>query len=174
MIKWIFLIALLWIGSSSTYQTSEKITLNKTLQFETISTWAQVYKNQNKSIFQTIYRFKGSDTLKSDAKLSIELSDASTKNIRSFSETKRKPFDQKPGFIIKKIITPSDGLIPLPYAIGYWCTLNADNNDMQYLIIHAIHQQKIGLSMVLSCHSDDFKSLESEWIQIVKSLTFIK
>lgn len=174
MNKWALFTALLCICSSSIFQKNEKFTVNKSLQFETNESWIQTYKNLNKSIFQTIYRFKGSDTLKADAKLSIELSNAQGKTIRVFSESKRKPFDQKPGFIIKKVITPSDGLLPLPYSIGYWCTYNNGNEALNYLIIHAIDKQKTGLSLILSCHSDDFKDLEGEWIQIVKSLTFIK
>jgi hypothetical protein len=158
----------------SVFKPHETITINKLLQFETRSKWVQVYKNQNKSTFQTIYRFNGSDTLKLEAKISIELSNATGKTIRMFSESKRKPFDQKPGFEIKKVITPSDGLLPIPYAIGYWCTYSTDGNEIRYLIIHAIDKQKTGLSMVFSCDASDFTFLENEWVYIVKNLQFIK
>lgn len=95
--------------------------------------------------------------------------------IKNYSLASLSAFQKKKDFRIFKTITSSDGLLRLPYAIGYWA-FYVDENDVKHrlIIINGIHPASRGLQFFIDCPEPIFLQLEGEITTEIRSLKFLQ
>jgi hypothetical protein len=105
---------------------------------------------------------------------SCKVEKMSPTDIKTYSLSSLKIFQQKRDFKILKTITHTDGLLQLTYAIGYWATYTDEANvPHKLIIVHGIHPNGKGLQFFIDCPNVIFPILEEEITAQIRSLTFI-
>ena len=105
---------------------------------------------------------------------SCKVENARGANIRTYSLARIGMFQKQKDFRVMKIITNTDGLLQVPYSVGFWA-LYTDENDIVHkvIIIHGIHPNGFGFQFFIDCPKDIFPALEQEITDQVRSISFL-
>ena len=164
---------------SSDPTPSIAVDLLHTVRYQTTADWVKKSFSLDKKRAIEIVNFQRAPIAADSNKKyiptqSCKVEKMSPTDIRTYSLSSLKIFQQKKDFKILKTITHTDGLLQLTYAIGYWATYMDDSNVLHKLIIvHGIHPNGKGLQFFIDCPNAIFSNLEEEITAQVRSLTFI-
>lgn len=104
---------------------------------------------------------------------SCKVENARGANIRAYSVPRLAMFQKKKDFKIVKTFTNSDGLLKVPYSVGYWAYYTDENNIVhKIVIIHGIHPSGFGFQFFIDCPKDLFPALEEEITTQIASIRF--
>jgi len=105
---------------------------------------------------------------------SCKVENARGANIKTYSIARLSMFQKKKDFRIVKTFTRSDGLLQVPYSVGYWA-FYTDESDIihKIVIIHGIHSNGFGFQFFIDCTNDQFSLLEEEITAQIRSIHFL-
>jgi hypothetical protein len=180
-----FSICVLLYGLACNAQTNnnpeiQSIIVGKAVSYKQSSDWSRTSSQQDKKRGLEIITYTRKEfTLSSGKKIaptqSCIVESVRNSDIKSYSSANLVFFKKQTNFKIQKIITHNDGLLSIPYAIGYWASyLDAKGIMHKVIIIHALNSNKgIGLQFFIDCPEDGFADLETEITDIIRSVQFI-
>jgi hypothetical protein len=154
-------------------------TYAQTVTFKTTEAWSKTNSVINKKRNIQVYNFER-DPITSDsggvfiATQSCLVEKILPTSIKNYSLASLTSFKTKKDFKIVKVITRSDGLLQLPYSIGYWA-FYLDENDVKHrlIIINGIHPASRGLQFFIDCPEPIFLQLEKEITAEIRTLKFL-
>lgn len=178
-------VSFLWLVCFSTYsqQSVENafttVTVNRTIQYTTTSEWAKVSSTSDKKQGVEAVNYQRSPIQDDSGRTfvltqSCKVEHARGATIKSYSIASLKMFQQATDFKITKTFTHTDGLLQIPYTIGYWAVYT-DKNNMPHkvVIIHGIHSNGNGFQFFIDCPNAVFDQSEEEITAQVRSLTLL-
>ena len=183
--KYFFLICTLLYGLICIAQTNnnpeiQTVIVGKAVCYKLITDWSKTSSQQDKKRGLEIVSYSRKEfTLTSGKKIaptqSCIIESVRNSDIKSYSSANLAFFKKQTDFKIQKIITHNDGLLSMPYAIGYWATyLDAKGIMHKVIIVHALNSNKgVGLQFFIDCPEDGFSDLETEITDIIRSIQFI-
>lgn len=93
-------------------------------------------------------------------------------DLRAYSQRKLSPLEKQKEFNIEKVFTSSDGMLQLPYAIGYKTTYKDSSANKHVLyVIHGIKNTK-GIQLWLDITSELYDEYEEELTSIIRSMGY--
>ncbi|MBC7451325.1 MAG: hypothetical protein H7259_07525, partial [Cytophagales bacterium] len=126
-----------------------------------------------------ILNFQRTELILASGKKCIPTESCLVENVRStdiknYSTSSLVVFQKQRNFKILKIITHTDGVLTIPYAIGYWAVYTDDKEvSHKVIIIHALNNRGKGLQFLIDCPEEGFAGLEEEITGIIRSLSFL-
>jgi len=183
--KFFFSICVLVFGLVCNAQTNnnpefQTITVRKAVSYKQSIDWSKTSSQQDKKRGLEIITYTRKEfSLTSGKKIaptqSCIVESVRNSDIKSYSSANLAFFKKQTDFKIQKIITHNDGLLSIPYAIGYWATYSdAKGIIHKVIIVHALNSNKgIGLQFFIDCPEDGFSDLETEITDIIRSIQFI-
>jgi hypothetical protein len=183
--KYFFSICVLLYGFVCNAQTNnnpeiQTIIVGKAVSYKQSADWSKTSSQQDKKRgLETITYIRKEFTLPSGGKIaptqSCIVESVRNSDIKSYSSANLAFFKKQTEFKIQKIITHNDGLLSIPYAIGYWATyIDVKGTIHKVIIIHALNSLKgIGLQFFIDCPEDGFSDLETEITDIIRTIQFI-
>lgn len=150
------------------------LVFNKTLEVNLPDGWKEKETTKKGSYFVTTYLRTTNDSVSSTGVYSVKLQPTNGQDIKTFSTRQLEPEKKRKDFVMEKVITHSDGVLPFHYGIGYWCTYTeeASGKKIKVFYAHAIHQNNAA-SILMKITQEDFTKVETEWVNIIKSHRFI-
>ena len=175
-----FLLLLILHASSYAQTAADSVwreeTVGQKASFRIPAAWTCVAKEGKKPVYawtynRTAYKLKSGKSI--SPSLSCVVEPATNADIRQYSTASLGFFKSLNGFKILKVITHSDGVLQIPYAIGYWATYtDAANVPHRLMIVHALNHGT-GLKFFIDVPEESFPALEEEITAIVHSLRFL-
>lgn len=155
-------------------------TYGQTITFKATDKWSKTTSHIDKKRNIQVYNFSR-EAITSDsggvyiATKSCLVEKIIPTTIKNYSLASLAAFKKKKDFKIVKTITSSDGLLRLPYAIGYWA-FYLDEKDVKHrlIIINGIHPASRGLQFFIDCPEPIFLQLEGEITAEIRSLKFLQ
>ena len=186
MIKFLFLTLTLSVLSKGAAQNNDSIVYTtviagKAVSFKQTNSWTLSSTDTDKKIGKVFLTYTHKPIrLASNKKQIIPTESCIVETVSGYTDIKNYSlknlafFKKQPSFRIQKIITHDDGLITIPYAIGYWATYS-DNSETIHtiIIIHALNNRGKGLQFLIDCPEEGFSDMEIEITDILRSLHFI-
>jgi len=155
------------------------IEVGNTLQYQITREWSELSDFKDKRTGTEFINFQRTpiqiDSVKSFiVTQSCKVENARGANIKTYSVARLGMFQQKKNFRIIKTFTRSDGLLQVPYSVGYWAYYT-DESDILHkvVIIHGIHSNGFGFQFFIDCTNDQFPMLEEEITAQVRSIHFL-
>lgn len=150
------------------------------VQYQIAMEWTEISDFKDKRTgtefinFQRIPIQTYSDSAKFIVTHSCKVENARGANIKAYSVPRLAMFQKKKDFKIVKTFTNSDGLLKVPYSVGYWAYYTDENNIIhKIVIIHGIHRNGFGFQFFIDCPKDVFPALEQEITAQISSIRFL-
>ncbi|MCU0416352.1 MAG: hypothetical protein MUE33_04110 [Cytophagaceae bacterium] len=168
----LLLLCILVLGSFIQDQSLPLI-FNKVLEAKLTSAWKEKEEIKKGSTYIATYLRSKGDSLRSTGVYSIQLQLRNGMDIKTYSTQQLNIEKKRPNFVVEKVITASDGVLPFPYGVGYWCTYtdSEGGGKTKAFYAHAL-DKNTACSILLKISQDDFYKVEGEWLAIIKSHRF--
>ncbi len=155
------------------------IQVGNTVQYEISSVWSETSDFKDKRTGTEFINFQRKPVQVDSVQSFIvtqacKVENARGADIRTYSMARIGMFQKKKDFRIVKTITNTDGVLQVPYSIGFWA-FYTDENDVVHrvIIVHGIHSTGFGFQFFIDCPNPVFSSLEQEITAQLRSIRFL-
>ncbi|ABG60947.1 hypothetical protein [Cytophaga hutchinsonii] len=160
-------------------QNAVTVSVKRTIQYQTTADWTKTSSTYDKKQGIEVVNYQRSP-IKTDSTntfivtQSCKVENARGASIKAYSLASLSMFQKADGFKITKTFTHTDGLLQIPYTVGYWAVYT-DKNKTQHkvVIIHGIHSNGNGFQFFIDCPAPVFEQSEVEITAQVSSLKLL-
>lgn len=155
------------------------VSVSRTIQYQTTADWVKASSTYDKKQGTEVVNYQRTP-IKTDSNKtfvltqSCKVENARGATIKSYSLASLSMFQKADGFKITKTFTHTDGLLQIPYTVGYWAIYTDKNNILhKVVIIHGIHPNGNGFQFFIDCPAPVFEQSEVEITAQVSSLRLL-
>ncbi len=161
------------------HENSVTVYVNRTVQYQITADWTKTSSTYDKKQGVEVVNYQRSPIKTDSAKIfvltqSCKVENARNTTIKAYSLASLGMFQKADGFKITKTFTHTDGLLQIPYTVGYWAVYTDKNNILhKVVIVHGIHSNGKGFQFFIDCPAPVFEQSEVEITDQVRSLRFL-